>query len=58
MKKLTLDLDELEVVSYETGGDDEALGTVHGNALTTLCSRNTVSCDGSCMVTCDTCTPC
>lgn len=49
MKKLMLELDELQVESFATDGRLEELGTVHGKSLPTrpLCSPycgNTVTC--------------
>jgi hypothetical protein len=35
MKKLTLNVDELQVRSFETGSTEDKAGTVHANAITT-----------------------
>jgi len=46
MKKLSLDLAELRVESFETAGDGRSpRGTVRGNALSDCC---TFSCAGTC----------
>ena len=46
MKKLSLDLNQLAVESFETDADGQSLrGTVRGNAETDCC---TFSCQGTC----------
>ncbi|HEX6037728.1 hypothetical protein [Longimicrobium sp.] len=38
MRKLTLDVDTLQVESFEAAEQTERMGTVHGNAVTPLCT--------------------
>lgn len=66
MKKITLDLDDLKVESFETTAEaSDAPGTVHGYITRdlTLCDQCTDStcgstCGGSCSPTCtNTCAP-
>jgi hypothetical protein len=55
MKKLRLQLDELNVESFTTGEGDENRGTVKGN-VSTLCTGGGRTCDdGNTCVAGDTC---
>ena len=51
MKKLTLDVEALEVTTFETSGMPAARGAVHGHDATHghTCQ---ISCDPSCISTC------
>lgn len=51
MKKLSLDMDELQVESFPTHREDEIRGTVAGQNEPPY----TQSCDGSCVNTCISC---
>lgn len=52
MKKMTLDLDDLRVDSFETGADQSASGTVFGYTTTDISSNvagaTCMSCYGGC----------
>ncbi|HEX5724520.1 MAG TPA: hypothetical protein VFX98_03590 [Longimicrobiaceae bacterium] len=65
MRKLTLDLEDLTVESFQTAdGDDAARGTVHGQAVTVPFSCNNPctfdsDCGGTCYNSCpETCMSC
>jgi hypothetical protein len=63
MKKLVLDLDAIEVTSFDTGAAPDARGTVRANAAsrnsceatcpdTIMANSCEISCDPSCISTC------
>ena len=62
MKKLVLDLDAIEVTSFDTGSTSGLRGTVHANGPTrgnscdncpdTTANTCQISCDPSCISTC------
>lgn len=58
MRKMTLDVDQLTVDSFEIADASNERGTVRGNAATLICSHQTacaggdtcqLSCTGSCL---------
>jgi len=56
MKKISLDLVDLKVASFDTAGDSSAAaGTVQGNAVTAICTPSNTNCScyaGSCVDSC------